>query len=142
MTQSHTYTITVNPADWLYINAYEPHDHGRRGRETFGVVLRDVALLPEEVGHEANVSKRGAVYMTTFQRPTVEHVEGWEKLESELRRMEATNRDPDRLFDDAILEIDFHLYLKQPGPNSRYDSPLVLLPVTRIKIAGYAEVQP
>jgi hypothetical protein len=129
-----TYTITLKPEDWLFVNAYQGVDFAETGKERYGVVIRDVSLLPEEIGNEAYVSSRGHVYLTGFKRPAVEHYEGWEKLESELRRMEATNRAPDHLFDGATLEVDFALYVRDPVPGSRWTTPLVMLPVTRIKI--------
>lgn len=138
-----TYTITAQPDQWRFVNAYEgfarfAHDPFSPPREQFGVVLTDNSLLPEEVANEARVSRDGSVYMMGWQRPAVEHREGWEYLENELRRMEATNRRKDDIFAGAVLEITFRLLALEPRPGSRYTTPLVVLPVSLICIAGYA----
>jgi hypothetical protein len=134
------YVITAKPDQWRFINAYDPFDFGGSGRPRFSVVLTDASLLPEEVANEANVSKSGAVYMTSFSRPAVEVCEqfgDWHFLEQELRRMEVTNQRPDALFKGATIEITFDVRRLEPRANSRFTTPLTILPVSKIMIVGY-----
>lgn len=138
-----SYTITAQPGEWRYVNAYEGFDWGGRydpdssSRKRYSVCLTDTSLLPEEIANEAHVARNGNIYLSGFDKPEVEHFEGWEKLESELRRMEATNRRKDDLFENAILEITFELRCIEPRRGSRYTTPLVVLPVSLIRIVGY-----
>lgn len=135
------YTITAKPGEWRFVNAYEAfdsarYDHGSSSRERFSVVLTGTSLLPEEVANEVNISRNGSVYLSGFKRPAVEHHLGWETLEAELRRMEATNRSKDSIFDGATLEITFEVFVREPRPGSHYTTPLVFFPVTLIRIVG------
>lgn len=136
MAEVGTYTITARPGEWRFINAYEPWDMrawpDRRPR--YSVVLADASLLPEEIANEVRVSRWG-VYLNGWNPPAVEHFEGWEKLEAELRRMEATNRPKDALFEGAVVDITFSQHIVPPrGP---YTTPLLTLPVSLIKIVAY-----
>lgn len=140
-TAPEPYVIIAKPDEWRFVNAYEPFDFGGSGRPRFSVVLTDASLLPEEVANEVNVSKSGAVYMTSWNRPAVEVCEqlgGWRFLEEELRRMEVTNQRPDALFKGATIEITFDIRQLQPRENSRFTTPLTILPVSKIEILGYS----
>lgn len=136
---TETYTITATPGQWRFINAYQGHDLTASGRERFGVVLTDASLLPEEVANEVRTSRNGNVYLSSFRPPVVEHFAGWEALEQDLRRMAATNRRPDDLFEGQTLQITFFLALIPPRPGSSYTTPLVTLPVTLIRIVEPAD---
>lgn len=128
------YTITVWPDDWIKVNAYEARFVFADGDPKFAVGLRDASLLPEEIANDAHTSKNGSVWMTSRFRPQVEHYDGWEALEQELRRMAATNQSPDALFDGHTLEIEFTVFIREPDRHSRFTTPLMMLPVRRIKI--------
>ncbi len=132
------YTITLQPDERRYVHVYEPRAL-HTGAPGYGLAVTDVALLPEEVANEARVSRYGYVFLSGFRAPTVDHFEGWGKLETELRRMEVTNRRPDDLFENAVLEVTFSLRLVEPRRGSRFTTPLVVLPISTVRIVGYED---
>lgn len=136
---AETLTLTVRPGEWCFVHAYEPHSFAPDQRPFYGVSIKPASLLPEEIAQELYVSRKGYATLKGYFPPVVDHVEGWEKLESELRRMEATNRPRDALFENAVLRLDYSVYVRPAIPGSRFDTPMMLLPISRITILGYDE---
>lgn len=133
------FTITAKPGQWRYISAYEPWSIVREYAAKYSVALADTNLLPEEIANEVHVTKKGYVYAKTDVPPQIQHFEGWEKLESELRRMRASNLKPDDLFDGAILEITIQPYIMPARPDRGFHEQALLLAPLLIKIVGYED---